>query len=352
MHSFQPAFLTALRFSTNHVATLTALGACRGKQDLFRRRSPETLEALRRVAIVESSESSNRLEGIEAPRRRIEALVVHPTTARNRSEQEIAGYRDALAMIHDSHEHIPFTADVLLQLHRTIYRYLPQPGGHWKLADNEIVERDPSHRVIRVRFRPVSAVQTPQATEDLVRGYGDAIGGPSAQDPLVAIPLAALDLSCIHPFTDGNGRIARLSTLLLLYHHGYRVGRYISLERLIEQSKRGYYEALEESSTGWHEGRHDPFPWLEYSWGVLLAAYRELEERVGSIDRTRGNKSQRVRDAVLRRVAPFGIADLERDCPDVSRDLMRKILRAMRSEGRLRLEGRGPGARWHVLRDL
>jgi Fic family protein len=349
--SFQPTFLAALRFSADHVATLTALGACRGKQDLFRRRSPETLKALRQVAIVESSESSNRLEGIEAPRRRIEALVLRPTDARNRSEQEIAGYRDALALVHDSHQDIPFTADVLLQLHRTIYRYLPQPGGHWKLADNEIVERDPSGEVIRVRFRAVSAVETPQASEGLVRGYRDATVGSPGQDPLVAIPLAVFDFLCIHPFTDGNGRVARLLTLLLLYHHDYQVGCYISLERIFEQSRQSYYDTLEASSANWHEGGHDPLPWLEYFWGVLLTAYQELEERVGTINPGRGSKSRRVREAVLRKVVPFPIADIERNCPDISRETVRKVLNAMRTEGQVQLQGHGPGARWRVLRD-
>ncbi len=344
MHSFSPEFLARLSFTTDQVAALSALGEARGRQELFVHQQPERLESLRQVAVIESTESSNRIEGIFAPRHRIEALVLKPTAPRDRSEQEIAGYRDALAFIHESHAHMPWSENVLLQLHGMLYRYHHAEGGRYKMADNLIVERR-HDGTSRVRFQPVPALQTSQVMADLVKGYRGAVEPPGLQ-ALVAVPLAILDLLCIHPFSDGNGRIARLATLLLLYHHGYTVGRYISLERIFEESKESYYETLERSSQGWHEGDHDPHGWLDYFWGAMQRAYREFEERVGVLSGGRGSKSELVRDAILRRLGPFAISDIERDCPGVSRELVRLVLRNMRDEGVLLLEGRGRGAKW------
>lgn len=320
------------------------LSEARGKQELFMHQQPERLESLRQVAVVESSESSNRLEGIVAPRHRIEALILQPATPRDRSEQEIAGYRDALQLIHESHEHMPFSANVLLQLHGMLYRYHHADGGRFKMTDNQIVERLPDG-ASRVRFTPTAAVQTPGAMDALVQGY-KAAGAPDGLPALVSVPLAILDLLCIHPFRDGNGRAARLATLLLLYRQGYAVGRYISLERIFEESKESYYETLEHSSQGWHEGAHNPHPWLDYFWGAMLRAYREFEDRVGVLSGGRGSKSELVRDTILRRIGPFAISDIERACPGVSRELVRLVLREMRDEGVLVLEGRGRGAKW------
>lgn len=344
MHSFAPAFLARLSFTTDQVAALSALGEARGRQELFVHQQPERLESLRQAAIIESTESSNRIEGITAPRHRIEALVLRPIAPRDRSEQEIAGYRDALSLIHESHAHMPFSVNVLLQLHGMLYRYHHAEGGRFKMTDNQIVERRPDGST-RVRFAPTPAVQTPQAMTDLVDGYRDAARPPALQ-PLVGVPLAILDFLCIHPFSDGNGRVARLATLLLLYQNGYTVGRYISVERIFEESKESYYETLERSSQGWHEGVHDPHPWLNYSWGALQRAYREFEDRVGVLSGGRGSKSELVRDTILRRHGPFAISDIERDCPGVSRELVRLVLRQMRDEGELVLEGRGRGAKW------
>lgn len=344
MKSLDLHYLARLSFSSAEAAALTTLGEARGRQVLYAHQRPEALESLKQVAIIESSESSNRIEGVVAPRDRIEALVLRPTEPKDRSEQEIAGYRDALAMIHDSHPHMPFTVNVLLQLHGTLYRYHPGQGGRFKAADNEIVERTADGSQARVRFRPTSAVETPAAMSAFEIAYRDAAGRNDVP-ALVLIPLAILDLLCVHPFGDGNGRVARLATLLLLYHHGYEVGRYLSLERIIEDSKLSYYEALERSSAGWHEGAHDAHPWLTYFWGVLQRAYREFEERVGMYT-GRGGKTEQVRAAVARRFAPFAISDIQRDCPGVSHDLVRVVLRALRDEGAIEAEGRGRGARW------
>ena len=340
--------LAEMRFSAEDVATLRQLGEYRGKQELFARQRPEVFEALRTVAMVESSESSNRLEGIRAPKARIEAIVLRDTRPTNRSEQEIAGYRDALNLIHESGRDMPFSANVILQLHRTIYGYLPQEGGHWKTTDTEIVERGPGGEVLRVRFVPVSAVATPGYMDELVTRYRARLD-EGVHDALVVIPSAVLDFLCVHPFLDGNGRVARLLTLQLLYHAGYDVGRFISLERIFEESWESYYETLEASSQGWHEGEQDPFPWLRYFWGVLLRAYGEFEERVGTIGTGKGSKTQQVRAAVERRTMPFAISELQRDCPGVSKEMVRHVLRQMRDEGLLVAEGKGRGARWRKV---
>ncbi len=351
MHSLDPAFLGALTFRPDQVATLRRLGEFRGRQALHTRQRPEVLEVLRQVASVESVESSNRLEGITATHARIEGLVRHDATPRDRSEQEIAGYRDALQLLHEAAGEMPFTPNVVLQLHGMLSRYQPAEGGLWKSADNEIVDKDTRGRTVRVRFKPVSAVATPQAMTDLTRAYHAALTA-GRHDPLVLVPLAVLDLLCVHPFTDGNGRTARLVTLQLLYRSGYEVARYISLERLFEEVKDRYYATLEASSQGWHGGRHDPHPWLDLFWGVLIAAYKEFEERVGAVDGGRGRKSAQVRAAIDRRRLPFRTADLERDCPGVGRDTIRKVLRSLRDEGVLVSEGRGPAARWRRVDEV
>lgn len=344
MRSLTDSYLDALAFTAKQASTIRALGEYRGKQKLYKRQSPEMLNGLRALARIESTDASNRLEGITAPEARLQAIVRHSEPPRTRSEQEIAGYRDALELIHEARTELPVSVNGIRQLHQTIYSYLPDEGGQWKPVDNEIVERDPAGNVVRVRFRPVAAVATPQAMEDLVTHY--AAAEVMGQEPLLTIPLLILDFLCIHPFRDGNGRVARLLTLLALYHAGYDVGRYISLERVIEESWKSYYETLEASSQGWHEGQHDSTAWLEYFWGVMLRAYKEFEERVGDVDHGGSSKSQRVRDAVGREVRPFRVVDLQKQCPDVSRETIRLVLRAMKKAGVIELSGRGRGARW------
>jgi Fic family protein len=345
MHSFSPDYLARLSFSTEEAAALSALAEARGRQQLYIHQQPEVLESLRQAAVIESSESSNRLEGITVPRERIEALVLRPTEPRDRSEQEVAGYRDALRLIHESHAHMPFSVNVLLQIHSLVYRYHPNPGGRFKPTDNEIVERDPDGRVVHVRFRPTPAFETPAAMDALVTRYRDAVDHRGLL-PLVAVPLAVLDFLCVHPFSDGNGRVGRLATLLLLYQSGFALGRYISLERIVEESKESYYETLHASSVGWHDGAHDAHPWLNYFWGTLLRASREFEQRIATLGDGKMNKTDLIRAAVLRRVGPFTSTDIERDCPAVSHELVRLVMRQMRDEGAIVLHGRGRGAKW------
>jgi len=344
VNSLSPEYLEGLRLSPQDGSTLQALGECRGRQDLFRRQTPEILAALRDAAVIESSECSSRIEGVVAPHERIEALVLKSSAPRNRSEQEIAGYRDALNLIHESARDMALSVNVILQLHTMLYRYHAGRGGRWKMSQNQIVERDARGNVRRVRFVPPSPVATPRMMAGLVETYRRAVN--DGREPLIVVPVAVLDFLCVHPFDDGNGRVARLLTLQLLYHFEYEVGRYISLERIVEESKETYYEALETSSQGWHEARHDVFPWMRYFWGVVLRAYREFEERVGTLRGGRGAKTDLVEAAVRRRVVPFAISDIEADCPGVSRDWIRVVLRRMRDRGLIAPQGRGRGAKW------
>jgi Fic family protein len=344
MHSLSPDGLARLRFDSQQLATLRALGEYRGKQQLYVAQSPEVLRDLREVAVVESTESSNRLEGVVVAAHRLKSLVLKQARPQSRSEQEVAGYRDALGLIHESGPQMPFSEGTLQQLHGILYRYMPQPGGHWKATNNDIIERHPDGSS-RIRFRPVAAHLTPLAMADMVTRYRTALDQHWA-DPLVLVPLVILDFLCIHPFPDGNGRMARLLTLQLLYHFDYVVGRFISLERIFEESKESYYETLEASSQGWHEGAHDIAPWLNYFWGALLRAYKAFEERVGTIERGRGAKGDRVRTEILKRQLPFSISEIEEACPGVSRDMVRVVLRAMKAEGRIAPTGKGRGAKW------
>jgi len=344
MHSLVKQYLDQLVFSAQQVTMLKTIGEYRGKQELYTQQTPQILDSLKMAAMIESVESSNRLEGITAGHDRIEALVLKPTTPANRSEEEIAGYRDALEQVHEHAERMPIDANTILQFHAMISRYTAEMGGHWKRRDNIILERY-KDGTQRVRFRPVPTAEAPDAITQLIERYNMAIN-QDKREPLVVIPLTVLDFLCIHPFDDGNGRTSRLLTLLLLYHHGYKVGRYISLERVFEQSKVAYYKTLEASSQNWHEGRHDPYPWLNYFWGVLLAAYKEFEERVGTIQTARGSKTRLVRAAINRKIGPFAISNLERDCPGVSREMIRVVLNQLRDEGAIKLSGKGRGAKW------
>ncbi|MCH8277993.1 MAG: Fic family protein [Proteobacteria bacterium] len=344
MPSLTPKYLNKLTFSTDDLAMQGALGECKGKQKLFLKQQLRTLESLQIQAAIESADSSNRLEGITAPPARIEALVKDRATPLDRSEQEIAGYRDVMELIHQTGPDMPITVDVVLQLHQWLCKYMPEEGGHWKTTDNEIVEKDADGTIVRVRFKALSAVETPQAMQDLIKNYEQALA--DGREPMVIIPLFILDFLCIHPYRDGNGRISRLLTGLLLYHAGYEVGRYISLEQRFFESSRSYYETLETSSKGWHEGQHDVMPWVRYFWGVMLSAYRIFEERVGNIEKGRGSKTKRIRDAVERKVMPFTMTDIKSDVPDISKDMIRHVLRMMKDEGRVRVEGRGRAARW------
>jgi len=345
MRSFGEGNIEKQHIPQSLLRTIRLLGEYRGKEELFRQQTPQALETLRQVAIIQSTESSNRIEGIEAPPERIKKLVEHKTTPKNRSEQEIAGYRDVLATIHANHGNIPFTTGIVLQFHRDLYQFAPQQGGRWKMTDNEIMETS-ANGTRTIRFKPVPAHQTPEAMEKLHSGFKQ-LWDRGEVEPLLIIPAYSFDFLCIHPFTDGNGRMARLLTLLLLYKAGFEVGRYISLEHLIEQQREGYYDALYKSSQGWHEGKHTLSPWWEYFLGVmLLGAYREFEKRTGELTTAHGAKTEMVLSAIDKLPAQFRYADLARACPNISRPTIKRVLGQLRLGGKVECVKSGRDAVW------
>lgn len=342
--SFAPRQLEQMTISMGMVRSISLLGEYKGKQQLFERQAPQVLSALREVARVQSIESSNRIEGVIAAPGRAAQIAAEKVAPADRSEQEIAGYRDTLATVHANALRMDVSSGLILQLHRDLYQFTPTPGGTWKRSENDIVDvlPDGTHRV---RFSPVVPHLVETAMTQLVDGYRRTVA-EARVDPLVAVPAFVLDFLCVHPFTDGNGRLSRILDLMLLYQHGHNVGRYISLERIIEDSKDTYYEALEASSVGWHEGTHDLVPWLEYSHGMLIAAYVEFEQRVGQLGSGRGAKRDMVTECVHHMPRHFRYADVERACPGVSRPTIVRVLGALREKGEIRCVKGGRDAMW------
>lgn len=347
MHSFDDSFDVRLPYTHDLVRTVRLLGEYRGKEDLYAQQMPQALETLRQAAIIQSTESSNRIEGVTAPPQRIRELIAEKTTPRTRSEQEIAGYRDVLRTIHTNYAEMKLSSNLVLQLHRDLFKFTPSGGGTWKNVANTITERHPDGTVI-VRFEPLAPHLVDEAMRQLHERF-DEIRARQTVDPLIVIPAYVLDFLCIHPFLDGNGRMARLLTLLLLYQAGYSVGRFISLEKLVEDSKESYYETLAKSSARWHTGDHTLLPWTEYLLGVILAAYREFESRVGSVTTGRGAKTQMVLDTIRAFAGDFSAAEVLERCPTVSLDLVRRILKEQKRLGLLKPLGRGPLARWRKI---
>lgn len=350
MRSLSLDFLQSQTITLALARSLRQVGELKGAHDLYLQQRPELLENLRQSAAIESVESSNRIEGIEADAERLKEIVRRGGAPIGRSEQEIAGYRDVLATIHTSFEHIPLTPGTILQLHRDLYRFVGggDRGGAWKTSDNAIAETLPDGSR-RVRFQPTPAWQTPEAMSQLCEGYR-ALDEAGEVDPLLLIPAFVLDFLCIHPFHDGNGRMSRLLTLLLLYKSGFEVGRYISLERVIEEQKEGYYDTLQAASQGWHEGGHSLTGWWEYLTGVVIfSAYKEFSERAGAISSRRGGKRELVLDVIGRLGGAFRYAQIERACPDVSRPTIMRVLDELKVAGKIRPVGRGPAASWEKL---
>jgi Fic family protein len=327
--------------------TMRGLGEFRGRQRLYAEQFPEVLDKLRQVAMIQSTESSNRIEGIVVAPGRLADLVTRHSKPRDRSEQEVAGYRDVLAAIHANHARMRLSTGLILDWHRMIYRYTEEEGGAWKTADNVIKEIRPDGREA-VRYRPVSAVGTPEFMDRLVELFLESMK-ETKTDPLFLVASFVLDFECVHPFADGNGRIGRLLTLLLLYQCGYDAGRYISLERIVEESKETYYDALFKSSQSWHQGEHDLRPWWEYFLGTMTAAYKEFESRVGTLTTAKGAKREMVQNAVRRLPRQFTIAELRRACAGVSYPTLQRALSDLRREKVLRCLGRGPDAQWERI---
>lgn len=343
MKSLDEQYIKHLVCPQNIIADIRAIGEFKGKEELYTKQAPDVLEKLLENALIESSESSNRIEGITAPHSRVKLIVKEQSSPKNRPEQEIAGYKDVLNLIHQSHKEIPVSENVILQFHSMLYRYTTVRSGSWKTQNNAIIERLPDGTK-KLRFKPVSAFKTPQYMSNLISIYNE-YQAEHIIDNLILIPLFVFDFLCIHPFLDGNGRIGRLLTLLLLYQAGYKVGKYISLERIIEESKESYYDTLKHSSNNWHEGKHTILPWLNYFHGMLIAAYKEFEQRVGTY-KGKGSKTSQIKSTINRFIKPFSITEIEKACPHISRDMIRAVLRELRNKGIIKSTSKGRGALW------
>jgi len=322
---------------------LAALGEARGRQELYTRQSPQKLKTLREHAIIESAMSSNRIEGVAVDRSRIATIVFGKSVLRDRNEEEVRGYRKALSLIHEKRELLPVSEETIKQFH-----FLSRSGtgdaGQYRDKDSDIIEKYPDGRE-RVRFKAVPALKTPLYMEGLVSQW-DRFEKEFPFPELVALAAWNLDFLCIHPFRDGNGRVSRLMLLLQLYHLGYEVGRYISIERIIEESKDRYYETLELSSQGWHEGKHDPWPYINYLLYTIKCAYQEFEARVSQTTAPRGSKGQMVERAVASLSGDFSINDVLDRCPGVSVDTIRKMFKDMQKQGAISCVERGRDAKW------
>ena len=310
-----------------------------GKQELYLKQRPEELSKLVEIAKIQSTEASNAIEGIVTTSTRIRQLVAEKTTPRNRNEQEIAGYRDVLNIIHENFDAIPITQNFILQLHKIMYQHMNNPiGGHTKNVQNYISATYPDKHT-EILFTPPAPFETPEALDRICEEYNRIIGNAEAE-PLIAIPIFIHDFLCIHPFNDGNGRMSRLLTSLLLYRSGFYVGKYISLEAKIAKHKDLYYEALRQSQHGWHEGTENVVPFIKYVLGTILAAYRDFEDRFSIVEK-KTSALEMVRKASMQKIGRFNKQDIRELCPTLSVSSVEGALRKLVEEGDLKREGNG-----------
>ena len=335
---------------TTPVGTSWLLGYCmeaRGKQDLWIIQKPEAIEVLREQAIIQSAESSNRIEGITVAPDRLRPVVQGMVRPRDRSEEELLGYRRAMNWVFTRRRVVEIDPAVILKLHAFAQSATTSDAGAWKGRDNEIIEILPNGER-RVRFVPTSAKETPGTMNALCGNYR-TIRDEELLPPLLNIATFIFDLLCIHPFRDGNGRVSRLVTTLLLESNGFIVPQFISIERLIEETRDDYYEVLARCSMGWHEGTNEIVPWWNYFLSTIRRAYQEFEHKIASM-KSRPTKSGLIRQAVMDMVEEFTLADLKTQIPSVSPQLIKKVLADLKTSGHVRLDGRGRGARWRVQR--
>lgn len=319
-----------------------------GKQELYLKQRPEELEKLVEIAKIQSTEASNAIEGIVTTNTRIRQLVEEKTTPRNRDEQEIAGYRDVLNLIHESFDAIPITRNFILQLHKIMYSHMNNPmAGQTKNVQNYISATYPDGHV-EILFTPMAPYETPEALDQICQEYNRVIGNFELE-PLIAIPVFIHDFLCIHPFNDGNGRMSRLLTTLLLYRSGFYVGKYISLEAKIAKNKDLYYDALNRSQTGWHEGTEDALPFIKYLLGTILAAYRDFADRF-SIVEEKLPAIEIVRKATMNKIGRFTKQDIRELCPALSLSSVEGSLRKLVAAGELKREGVGKSTIYYRLR--
>lgn len=339
MRAFNYSDLKDAKWDSEILGLVAAIYKEAGKQEMCLKRSSEKLDKLVDIAKVQSTEASNAIEGIVTTSTRIRQLVEEKTTPRNRDEQEIAGYRDALNIIHENYDAIPLTRNYILQLHKVLYSHMSNPmAGKTKNVQNYISASYSDGRT-GILFTPLAPLETPEALDRICEEYA-IVTGNAQVEPLITIPVFIHDFLCIHPFNDGNGRMSRLLTTLLLYQNGFYVGRYISLEAKIAKNKDLYYDALRRSQNGWHEGKEDPVPFIKYLLGTILAAYGDLDDRLALVE-PKLSAEETVRRATMQKIGRFKKQDIREMCPALSVSSIEGALRKLVAAGELKREGVG-----------
>lgn len=339
MRDFNYGKLRNIKWDNEVLGLVAQIHEYKGKQTLFLKQKPATLEKLVEIAKIQSTESSNKIEGIVTTATRIKQLCDQKTTPRNRDEEEISGYRDALSLIHESYEYIPIKSSYILQLHKVLYRYSQRGiGGRFKNTQNYITEIKESGEQI-VRFIPLDPFETPTAIEKMCESFNRETDACEI-DPLILIPAFIVDFLCVHPFNDGNGRMSRLLTTLLLYRAGYVVGKYVSLESKIEKTKESYYKALEKSDINWNREENDITPFIKYILGTVLAAYRDFEQRVILVE-DKSSAIDLVRNAVNNTIGKFTKSDIMELVPSVGKTSVENSLKILIEEGVIGRDGKG-----------
>ncbi len=340
MHTFDYKEAPKRLLTPDIVNMLSSLHEFRGRQEQYLAVESDVMTALLDIARIQSTKASNKIEGIYTSDERLEALMKDKSEPRNRSEREIAGYREVLSTVHESYSYIPIRPNSILQLHRDLYAFSGgNAGGSFKNADNVIAESGDDGKQ-KVRFMPVPAFQTADAMDDLCNEFNTALTS-SEYDSLLLIAMFVLDFLCIHPFNDGNGRMSRLLTLLLLYRSGYMAGKYISIEMLIEKSKESYYEALRDSSSGWHENANDYAPFVRYYLGIVLKGYKELQNRILHLGNSKMSKAERVKEIFDKRLGIIRKSDISAYCPDISETTIERALKELLEAGFIEKVGKG-----------
>ena len=348
MRDFHYAAIREQKWDSEILGLIAAIYKEAGKQEMYLKQRPEELEKLVEIAKVQSTEASNAIEGIVTTSTRIRQLVEEKTAPRNRDEQEIAGYCDALNIIHENFDAIPITRNYILQLHKVLYSHMNNPmAGQTKSVQNYISATYPNGHT-ETLFTPLAPFETPEALNRICDEYNRVIGNMEAE-PLIVIPIFIHDFLCIHPFNDGNGRMSRLLTTLLLYRNGFYVGKYISLEAKIAKNKDLYYAALRQAQEGWHEGTEDAVPFIKYLLGIILSAYRDFEERFSLVEQKKP-ALETVRQATLNKIGRFSKQDIRELCPALSVSSIEGALRKLVASGELKREGNGKNTCYYRLK--
>ena len=348
MRDFNYSEIRNQKWDSDILGLVAAIYKEAGKQELYLKQKPEELKKLVEIAKIQSTESSNAIEGIVTTSARIKQLVEEKTTPKNRDEQEIAGYRDALNIIHESFDAIPISRNYILQLHKILYSHMNNPmAGKTKNVQNYISASYPDGHV-ETLFTPLDPFKTPEALDKICEEYNRVIGNMEVE-PLIVIPIFIHDFLCIHPFNDGNGRMSRLLTTLLLYRNGFYVGKYISLEAKIAKNKDLYYNALSKAQHGWHEGTEDAIPFVKYLLRTILAAYKDFEDRFSLIE-TKLPALEMVRKASLNKIGRFNKQDIRELCPTLKDSTIEKAFRDLISIGEIKKEGKGKNTCYYRLK--